>query len=347
MPAAVRTAPPLVIPIFLPQLGCPHQCVFCNQKVVTGAPPRLPSPDEVRESVRRFRAFSAKPRSTVQIAFFGGNFLGLPRKDLLCLLEAAGDAVAAGDADGIRFSTRPDTVHTESMDILRPYPVATVEIGAQSMNDAVLAAAGRGHRAGHTEEAVGRLQQQGWEVGVQLMIGLPGDDAPGALRSAERIVALAPDFVRIYPVLVLAGSRLAVWYRRGAYRPLSLAEAVDLSRKLYLLFQSHGIPVVRMGLHPARDLQRQDTMLAGPFHPAFGELVHSEIFLQRAMALVVQKEIAGDLCFRTHPRNVSRLRGHRNGNIEVLQQCCGFRRIRVVGDPQLSVDAIVIDPPRS
>lgn len=303
----------------------------------------MPSGDAVRREVRRFRGFAAPKNRTVQIAFFGGNFLGLPHREIQDLLKAADDAVQAGEADGIRFSTRPDTICAESVKMISPYAVETVEIGVQSMRDRVLAASLRGHTSAQAAEAAQRVTSEGYQLGIQMMIGLPGDDDAGALASGRRIAALGPSFVRIYPTLVLAGSRLAQWYRQGRYRPLTLAAAVPLSRRLYQLFQESGVAVARMGLHPSPELEHPEVMLAGPYHPAFGDLVHSEIFLEKAAALAAGRAGLSSACFRAHPRSISRLRGHGGRNIALLRKRCGLRQVQMLADTSVAPGTVVLD----
>ena len=217
MKASSRSASsdrPLIIPLFLPHLGCPHRCVFCNQRTISGSAERsLPTPNRIHREVKRYLAFARKPRSSIQISFFGGNFLGLDRRETINLLDSAAAFVASGTVDSLRFSTRPDTICPDGLAAIQPYPVRTVELGVQSMNDEVLSASRRGHKAAHTIDAATLLKDAGYQVGLQMMVGLPGDDDKGAMRTARQLAGLGPDFVRIYPTLVLAGSPLARLFR--------------------------------------------------------------------------------------------------------------------------------------
>ena len=222
---------PFIIPIFIPHAGCPHQCVFCNQVSITGAKQKMATPAELRFQIHEFLKYKKENRKPVQIAFFGGNFLGLKSEKIKSLLDSAAEFVRDGQVDGIRFSTRPDTINQQSLDIIKDYPVSTVELGVQSMDDQVLALAGRGHSASDTVRAVEQLKERHFSIGLQMMVGLPGDDEAGALTTAQRIADLGPDFVRIYPTLVVANSRLAGWYKNGDYAPLSLEEGVTPGKK--------------------------------------------------------------------------------------------------------------------
>jgi histone acetyltransferase (RNA polymerase elongator complex component) len=324
---------PFVIPVFLPHHGCPHQCVFCNQNAITGRKGALPSPGKVRQIVKTFLNFKGKSKRTVQIAFYGGNFLGLRTSYIEALLNEASRFVENGAVESLRFSTRPDTIDSERLDILHQYPVATVELGVQSMDDHVLAISKRGHTALQTMNAVKMLKGRKYEIGLQIMVGLPGDDDNRALETGRRIVGLDPDFVRIYPTVVLANSRLAKWYARGWYAPLPLDRCVQLVKKLFLLFCDNHIRVVRMGLQASADLQNGEDLLAGPFHPSFGHLIYSEVLLDLAKAVLESLTPTPDnLTINIHPRNISTMRGLKNRNIETLKKQFGLKTITIIPD---------------
>ena len=279
----------------------------------------------------------------MHIAFFGGNFLGLKSGEIRFLLELAAEFIRNGQVDGIRFSTRPDTINDRSLDMIKDYSVSTVELGVQSMDDQVLALAGRGHSATDTVHAVERLKERHFSIGLQMMVGLPGDDETSALTTAQKIADLAPDFVRIYPTLVVANSRLAGWYKSGDYAPMSLEEGVTLVKKIYLKFKKAGIDVIRMGLQASEDLDDGTTVLAGPHHPAFGHLVHSEIFLDMAISAIESANaIKETLTIFVNPRSISKMRGLHNSNIEKLKTRYQFKLIAVVPDSSLAVEELKV-----
>ena len=338
---------PLVIPVFLPNAGCPHQCVFCNQASITGGARRLPTSNELRSHLRRYLAYGARRRGRVQVSFYGGNFLGLNADGVSFLLGEIGPFVSTGHVDGIRFSTRPDTVTEDRLALLRGHRVSTIELGVQSMDDGVLAGSERGHRASDTLRAVPLLKERDYEVGLQMMMGLPGDSEAGALESARRIADLAPDFVRIYPTVVLRNSRLAQWYEQGAYTPMDLRSAVTLAKKLLLLFSARGIRVIRMGIQVTEDTDSEPAILAGPYHPAFGHLVYSEIMLDRITGALASASLLQDshprICIRTHPRNVARVRGLRNHNIHALKRKHRIESVQVIPDASLGEDDVTIN----
>jgi histone acetyltransferase (RNA polymerase elongator complex component) len=245
--------------------------------------------------------------------------------------------------DSIRFSTRPDTINPESLRLLDRFPVSTVEIGVQSMNDQVLAAAGRGHRASDTVVAAGLLKQRGYVLGLQMMVGLPGDDDDGAMQTARRIVDLKPDFVRIYPTLVLRGSRLAKRFRDGHYRPLPLESCVMLVKRLFLFFKTHHIPVVRMGLQVSDELTQAGDLIAGPYHPAFGHLVHAAIVLDAmSCALNRMAKRPDPLTIAAHPSILSRVQGLNKQNICRLQHTFALRKIVLLQDARLAKNRLMV-----
>ena len=335
------TTRPFIVPVFIPHAGCPHRCVFCNQNAVTGQGDALTESSGWPASAGDFLRYRRRRRGLSQIAFFGGNFLGLSDDRILGMLTAATEYVRKAAVDGIRFSTRPDTVNRKTLRLISAFPVQTVELGAQSMDAEVLRLSRRGHTAADTLAAAELLRAAGYEVGLQVMVGLPGDDAARLMETGRRIADLKPGFVRIYPTLVLAGSILETWYHAGRYRPLEVEEAVEQTMPLYRLFRQHGIPVIRTGLQPTEDLSLKGAVVAGPFHPAFGHLVQSASFLAAARNALRHKSVSGrTLEIRVHPRNVSRMRGLKNANCTAIRQEFGFSEVKVFANAEMPEDAI-------
>jgi len=334
---------PFIIPIFIPHAGCPHQCVFCNQVSITGAKQKMATPAELRFQIHDFLKYKRENRKPVQIAFFGGNFLGLKSEKIKSLLDSAAEFVRDGQVDGIRFSTRPDTINQGSLDIIKDYPVSTVELGVQSMDDQVLDLAGRGHSASDAVRAVELLKERHFSIGLQLMVGLPGDDETGALTTAQKIIDLGPDFVRIYPTLVVANSRLAGWYKSGKYTPLSLEKGVSLVKKIYLKLKKEDIDVIRMGLQASEDLEKHSTIVAGPYHPSFGHLVHSAIFFDKAVkALTSKKDLPDNVSINVHPNSIPKMRGLNNRNIDRLKKKFHIQSLHIIPDPTLARDKLTV-----
>jgi len=335
---------PFIIPVFLPHIGCPHQCAFCNQSAITSIKRQIPSPEKLHKIVNNFLKYKGKDRNLVQIAFFGGNFMGLKAADIESLLHETGKFVTAGSVDSLRFSTRPDTINNETLDILSPFPVSTIELGVQSMDDHVLAISKRGHTSADTKKAVRLLKERNYEIGLQMMVGLPGDDETKAQLTGRRIAEMSPDFVRIYPTVVLAGSLLAKWYQNGKYAPIPLEQCISLVKKLYLLFCENDIKVIRMGLQASEDLEKGSEILAGPYHSAFGHLVFSRIFLDMATAILESEvSIRDEVCIKVHPRAISKMRGLKNINIEILKRKFNIKSIKVIPEIFLAEDSLIIN----
>ncbi len=345
--AMANSRNPFVVPVFLPHAGCPHRCAFCNQHAVTGAA-TLPTISEFESSINRFLGYAAGRPSEIQIAFYGGNFLGLPDADAIALLSLAQRFVRDGRADSIRFSTRPDTIDEHRLQLISDYSVGTVELGVQSMNDEVLAVSHRGHTAAQTNRAARQLKEKGYAVGLQMMIGLPGDTLDRAIQTARRLADLEPDFVRVYPTVVLANSRLEILYREGRYRPLSIEDAVAMTKRVYLHFFRRSIPVVRIGLQASTELESGETMLAGPYHPAFGHLVHSALFLDMGRRLLAGRDICGQtVLFYTHPCSISKMKGLKRANIAILRREFALSSLTVAPDPDLPVDGLTLGDRRT
>ncbi|MEE8397407.1 MAG: radical SAM protein [Desulfobacterales bacterium] len=339
------TQRPFIIPVFLPHAGCPHRCAFCDQKIITGHPRTIPSSKQFRSTVRTFLGYKGSRRNPVQISFYGGNFLGLEKKDIAFLLNEATEFIHEGVVESIRFSTRPDTISTRNLDLIRDYPVSTIELGTQSMNDRVLEEVERGHTARDTVNAVDRLRGREYEIGIQMMVGLPTDDRTGAIKTTREIADLSPDFVRIYPTIVLANSRLAIWFEEGNYTPMPLAECVTLVKELYDVFQRQNIPVIRMGLQSSTDLDDPGTVLAGPYHPAFGHLVLSERFLDKASATIASMNHPGNrIGLVVHPGNIPKIRGFKNQNIAILKRKFHIESLEITSDVTVGKDQVVAIP---
>ncbi len=344
----------MIIPFFLPNRGCPQRCLFCNQSVASGEIPG----DLLEEGFhRRVRAAlegmdgkESKRPQRIQIAFYGGNFTGLSRERRGELLRWAGDYLRRGSVDSIRVSTRPDHLDEDVLDELKRHGVATVEVGLQSLDDAVLDLSRRGHTAADGERAVGLLKERGFETSVHLMAGLPGDSPAVFDGTVRRTVALKPEMVRIHPTLVLRGTALEEEYRAGRYRPLTLAEAVELCAGAVRRFSAADIPVIRLGLQPTPGMTGGDGIVAGPFHPAFGSLVHESLFRQGAATLLERMPaVRRDARFRVAPGDVSFFRGQRNGNLLALRERFRLDSLTVEEDAGQARGVLVLEsgPSRS
>lgn len=268
-----------------------------------------------------------------EIAFFGGSFTAIDREYMLELLKAAYPYVKSGQVRGIRVSTRPDCIDAEILDILKAYGVTSIELGAQSMDDGVLKENRRGHTAQDVADASGLIQSYGFELGLQMMTGLYTDTQEKAVETAERIIALSPKTVRIYPTVVLKNTYLAELYEKGVYTPLNVEESVELCARLVPMFENAGIKIIRLGLHSSKDIK--ENMLAGGFHDSFGELVKSRILVNKILELP-----PADYQVFVHPKSLSKLKGNNKRNIYLLMER-GYN-IKIITDNGLDVDELRI-----
>jgi histone acetyltransferase (RNA polymerase elongator complex component) len=321
----------MIIPFFIPHWGCPHQCVFCNQKNITGQFASIEAssiPHTIAEYVK-----TSDPDEPVQVAFYGGSFTALGIDMQKSYLEAVRPFILSGQIKSIRLSTRPDKINREILALLKGYHVQTIELGVQSMDDHVLALSGRGHNAVDTENAVKLLRKYDFIVGLQLMPGLPGDSAEKFIDTVNKTIALKPDFVRMYPLLVIKDTPLEGLYTTGQYTPLSLDEAVSLCGEALIKFEQAGIEVIRIGLQPTKELGKPGTILAGPYHPAFRQIVESSILLDRMKALLVSRKPSRlEVTFLVNPGEVSAAVGQKRSNIERLKNQFALKMVHVRPD---------------
>ena len=261
------------IPIFISHEGCPNDCVFCNQRKITAKVDAMTLP-EVSEQIKTYYS-TLEDGTYIEIAFFGGSFTGIDVPLQEQYLKIAYEQKKAGKIHAIRLSTRPDYISQDVLDRLRFYEVDTIELGVQSLDQEVLKASNRGHLVTDVYEAVQLIQAYGFRLGIQLMVGLPLDTKERAVLSAKLTALLRPDFVRIYPTLVIKDTKLLELTKDGRYQPLSLDCAVDWTKEMYQVFLTSHIPVIRMGLQPTDLITEGKEVLYGPFHPAFRQLVES------------------------------------------------------------------------
>ena len=297
------------ISIFVPHLGCPQQCSFCNQKTITGKQSQ-PTADDVKNAVKT--ALNKKGYE-YEIAFFGGSFTAIDREYMLTLLTAAHDSLDGERVKGIRISTRPDCIDDEVLALLKKYGVTSIELGAQSMDDEVLSANLRGHTAADVENASKLIKKYGFELGLQMMTGLYHDTDEKAIQTAKKLIELQPDTVRIYPTVVLKGTYLAELYEKEVYKPQTVDDAAALCTKLLPMFEEAGIRVIRLGLHASDDIKKN--MVAGAYHDSFGEIVQSRFMLNKVLA-----HPPGNYEIRVNPRSVSKLKGNQKRNVYFLME---------------------------
>ena len=326
--------PPLVIPIFISHQGCPHRCIFCDQYAITGCANFAEQPVNGATVSTIIEEWLSRPRKddkhSVQVAFYGGSFTGIPVKRQGELLRAVKPYIEDGRVGSVRISTRPDYIDDSVAALLQEHSVSIVELGLQSLDQEVLDSSARGHSVLQSEKALKLLKARGFTVGAQLMCGLPKDNTSKLMATVKRVAALGPDFVRIYPVLVIRGSGLEKLYLDGAYNPLSLSKAIALTCRMRMIFAQHHIKVVRMGLQPSEELE--DKILAGPYHPAFGELVISRHLFMQTRRLLHGTIKNRTKCLSIAAADESAFRGPNNVSMKRLNVLGLLEGIKLVFD---------------
>ncbi len=266
------------IPIFIPHLGCPNNCVFCDQRQISGC--RVFDESGVKSQIQEALS-TVSETDDAEIAFFGGSFTGIDRDLMLRLLEISDGFVNSGKISSVRCSTRPDYIDPEILSILRSHHVKTVELGIQSMSDKVLAASKRGHTAEKSVEACKMVKDAGFELIGQMMIGLPNSTPEDEIRTARAICALGADGARVYPTVVFAKTELADMTFGGSYSPLELEDAIERTANVLDIFDRAGVPVIRVGLCAGENLSSPESVVGGANHPALGELAMGELMYRR------------------------------------------------------------------
>lgn len=298
------------ISIFIPHIGCPHKCSFCDQRIISGSK-NIPHGDDVRRICEQAMQ-EIKDRSSTQIAFFGGSFTAVPRDYMLELLTAAREFVGEGKFSGIRISTRPDFIDREILSILKSYGVTSIELGAQSLSDKVLAANERGHSAEDVFKASELIREGGFELGLQIIPGLYKSTIEDEQQTIEGVLKIEPDTIRIYPIVVIEGTKLADYYKNGEYELMPFEDMVSLCADMMMQFESNSIRVIKCGLHASDGVEGERT--AGFYHPAFRELCQGEIYKKEILRLTGGK--AGRYDILVGKSHISKAVGHKKQNIE-------------------------------
>lgn len=326
-----------IIPIFIPHLGCPNDCVFCNQKKISGTVSF--SIDQVDSEIEKFLDYY-KNKDNIELAFYGGSFTMVHRDLRNTLLSKAKDLKDKNLIQRIRISTRPDGINEKILEDLKYYRVDTVELGVQSLDDKVLELSKRGHEKNSVYRAVDLLKSYNFDIGLQQMLGLPGDTVDKSIATTHGIIGLEPDFVRIYPSLVIKDTEMANMYLSGIYKPLKLGQAIDLASRLYLLYKNANIQVIRMGLQSSDELKPSLDVLAGPHHDAFGDMVMTNILIN----LIIQRAGLDNLkTITASPRIISQIVGQKSAGKEFLQDRYSLGKIKFINDKTLEKEIIVGD----
>ena len=328
-----RARRPLIVPVFIPNQGCPHLCIFCHQEKITHQSSGPVNGGRVREILEEAASLPAfKGGGRKEIAFYGGSFTSLPMEKISELLEAAAPYLGRGLFEAIRVSARPDAMAEDCLDLLRRRGVDIVELGVQSMDDRVLELSRRGHRAADTARAVHLLRKKGFKVGVQLMPGLPGDEEDIFRETVNKVIELRPDMARLYPAIVIKGTGLARLYAQNLFHPLTLERAVGICSESCMMLEKEGIAVIRIGLMSSPSLLEDGQIVAGPWHPTFGFLVRSDIHQKRIGRFLPRPGEAGSIRIRVPFREIPLVRGYKNRGLVSIERITGAEVREVSGD---------------
>lgn len=312
-----------VIPIFVPHLGCPNDCVFCNQTKISGQKTNV-TKDDVKKTIEYYLQHLKEPDKNVEVAFFGGSFTGIEEDVQNELLEAAYEYIKKGKVDSIRISTRPDYINKEILKRLKQYKVKTIELGVQSANDYILKKAGRGHTFEDVKKASKLIRWSGFKLGHQMMVGLPESTKIDEINTAKALIKLKPKMVRIYPVLVIKGTQLEKDFEEGTYKPLTVVQAVEICKELVRMFDKKKIDVIRVGLQNTDEITNPEfetsEVVAGPYHPAFRQLVESSMWYDAIVEKIKKLNIkVKKVEVEVNSQDVNNVIGHKKENVIKLK----------------------------
>lgn len=313
----------LIIPIFVPHLGCPNNCIFCNQRNISGQMKQV-TKEDVKNTVEHYLEIFGDQDAYKEIAFFGGSFTGIDEETQEELLGVAYEYVKNKKINSIRISTRPDYINKEILKMLKKYKVKTIELGVQSTNDFILKKAGRGHTFEDVKKASKLIRRYRFILGHQMMIGLPESSLSDELKTAKDLAKLKPKIMRIYPVLVIKGTELEKEYNEGTYRPLNVNQAVEMCKEIYYYFTKKKINVIRIGLQTTDIIcdpkKQESTVVAGPYHEAFRQLVEDGMWYDSIVERIKKLNVrVREIEVVVNPENVNNVSGHKKENIKKLK----------------------------
>lgn len=332
-----------IISIFIPHRGCPHDCSFCNQRKIAGEGTDVTA-DKVKEIIEGQLENLKNKYSIKEVAFYGGSFTAIPREEQRKLLEVAYKKKQKGLIDEIRISTRPDYINDKILDFLQEYGVSIIELGVQSTDNHVLDLNNRGHSKEDVSKAVSLIKKRDIELGLQMMVGLYGDTEKKLLNTAKDLVEYKANFVRIYPTIVIENTLLEKLYLDGIYKAISLEEAVYLCKQLLVEFNKHEIPTIRLGLQASEEISIGKSVIAGPYHPAFREIVESEIYKDLIEDKLkdnnnLQASILNIYC---NPKDCSKVSGYSQSNRKYLRNKYKFKNIKIYARKDILIGQINI-----
>ena len=313
-----------IIPIFVPHLGCPNDCIFCNQKSISGQQ-KMITKEDVKKTIEFYLENIRDKQAKKEVAFFGGSFTGIEKEKQEELLKTAYEYIKSGEINSIRVSTRPDYIDKQRLKLLKKYKVETIELGVQSANDYILKRSNRGHNFEDVKRASRLIRWNGFKLGHQMMIGLPESTRIDEINTAKELIKLKPKMVRIYPVLVIKNTKLEKEYLEEKYTPLTVVQAVEISKELVKMFNKKGIEIIRIGLQNTDTITDPDEegseVVAGPYHPAFRQLVESGLWYDAIVEKIKKLNVqVKKVQVTVNPQDANNVIGHKKENIEKLKE---------------------------
>lgn len=312
-----------IIPIFVPHLGCPNDCIFCNQKSISGQKNNM-TKEEAKKIIEDYLKNIKNEEAQIEIAFFGGSFTAIEKSLQEELLQVAYEYIKEGKVDSIRISTRPDCIDKETLKMLKKYKVKTIELGVQSANDYILKRANRGHNFEDVKKASKMIRWNGFKLGHQMMVGLPESTRIDEINTAKALIKLKPKMIRIYPVLVVKNTKLEKEYEDGIYEPLPLVQAVEVCKELVRMFDDKKIEIIRIGLQNTEEISDPENpeseVVAGPYHPAFRQLVESGMWYDAIVAKIKKLNVkVKEVQVTVNPIDSNNVIGHKKENVLKLK----------------------------
>ena len=312
-----------IIPIFVPHLGCPNDCIFCNQKSISGQKSNM-TKEKAKEIIENYLKSIDKENAQIEIAFFGGSFTAIEEERQEELLQVASEFVKSGQVESIRVSTRPDAIDKKILKRLKKYKVKTIELGVQSSNNYILKRINRGHTFEDVKKAAKLIRWNGFRLGVQMMVGLPESTTIDEINTAKELIKLKPKMVRIYPVLVIKNTPLEKELEKGTYKPLTVVQAVEVCKEIVRLFHDKNIDIIRIGLQPTDEISEpgseKSEVVAGPYHPAFRQLVESAMWYDAIVGKIKRLNVkVKEVEVTVNPVDANNVIGHKKENVKNLK----------------------------
>ncbi len=313
-----------IIPIFVPHLGCPNDCIFCNQKSISGQKSNM-TKEKAKEIIENYLESIDKENAQIEIAFFGGSFTAIEEERQEELLQLASEFVKSGQVESIRVSTRPDAIDKNILKRLKKYKVKTIELGVQSSNNYILKRINRGHTFEDVKKAAKLIRWNGFRLGVQMMVGLPESTTIDEINTAKDLIKLKPKMVRIYPVLVIKNTPLEKELENGTYKPLTVVQAVEVCKEIVRLFHDKNIDIIRIGLQPTDEISEpgseKSEVVAGPYHPAFRQLVESAMWYDAIVGKIKRLNVkVKEVEVTVNPVDANNVIGHKKTNVKNLKE---------------------------